>query len=131
LSSANSNSANAHVLLNLNQSKQNGSILKNVLVTSEFFPPNYAANKMLKDALFLNEAISFDTFGLTLRTAGKFIFIDKPNSSTSNPFDDKFLGQWLTVKVNHIFRTDGYVNNICAIKVDSHSKLWTQTDKTI
>lgn len=131
LTNANPNSSNAHVLLNLNQSKQNGTILKNVLMTSEYFPPNYTRNKMLKDALFLNEAISFDTFGSTLRTAGKFIFIDKTNSSTSNPFDDRFLGQWLTVKINHIFRPDDYTNNICAVKIDSNSKLWTQNDKTI
>lgn len=130
-SSTNTNSSNAHIVLNVNQSKTNGTILENVHVSSTFFPPNYAGNKMLKDALFLNNAISFDVNGITLRTAGKFIFIDRFSSSTSNPFDDRFLGQWLTVKVNHIFTKNSYINNICAVKVDTNKQLWTQKDTTI
>jgi hypothetical protein len=128
--SFNNYSDGAHILLNLNQSKQNGIILDNVLKTSTFFPKNYAGIQMQRDALFLNSAISFDVNGITLRTAGKFIFIDSNSSTTLNPHDDRFLGQWLTVKINHIFTKDAYTNNVCAVKVDTHSKLWTQNDKT-
>jgi hypothetical protein len=128
-SSNNQNSNNAHILLNLNQTKTKGIMLNNVLKVSTFHPPNYTGNKMLKDALFLNESVSFDVNGLTIRTPGKFIFIDRQSSSALlNPFDDRFLGQWLVTKVNHIFTKTSYKNEIVAVKVDTFSKLWTQTE---
>jgi hypothetical protein len=120
------------VLLNLNRTKKEGIHLKNKLLTKKIFqgaPTNFTGNMMLKDALFLNEAITFVVHGLTIRTPGKFIFIDRFSSAgDKNPFDDRFLGQWLIIKVNHVFTQDDYVTEIVAVKVDSNSTLWTQTE---
>lgn len=123
----------AHVLLNINKTKQEGISLKNNFVPQKFYPKNMSQLQMLKDALFLNEAICFQVRGLTIRTPGKFLFIDRIGSNGElNPFDDRFLGQWLIVKVNHVFSHSGYINEIVAVKVDSFSKIWNATDnKTV
>jgi hypothetical protein len=34
-------------------------------------------------------------------------------------FDEKLLGQWFTIKVDHVFTQTGYTNNIVAIKPHS------------
>ena len=59
---------------------------------------------MLKDFLMLNQALYFNATGLTIRTPGKFLFVDRDSSTADkNPFDDKFLGQWLITKIVHYF----------------------------
>jgi hypothetical protein len=116
------------IKLNLNQTKITGINTKPHLITKKIFdgaPANMAANLMIKDALFLNDAISFVANGLTLRTPGKFIHIDRlASSAMTNAFDDRFLGQWLLVKVNHIFSQSSYKNEVAAVKADSFSKIF-------
>lgn len=124
-SSSNTNSSNSHILLNLNLTKTKGIQLKNNFVAQRFYPKNLSQIKMMKDALFLNEAISFEVQGLTFRTPGKFIYIDRlASTGDTNPFDDRFLGQWLIIKVNHVFTQSSYMTEIVAVKVDTFSKLW-------
>jgi hypothetical protein len=62
--------------------------------------------------------------GLTIRTPGQFIFIDSASSGPNNPFDDRFLGQWLILKVVHLFTKDSYITEVLATKVDTFSKIW-------
>jgi hypothetical protein len=117
------------ILLNLNKSKQIGEMLKNEYSSSgEFIPENAPLNAMIMDAIFLNQAISFQTNGLTLRTPGVFINITRPDCSDKNPFDDRFLGQWLVIKTNHMFTQQSYKTDVVAVKIDSFSKIMPQVD---
>jgi hypothetical protein len=128
-SNYNPNSTNAHALLNINKTKKQGISVKNNFVPQKFFPKNLSQIQMLKDSVLLNEAITFTVYGLTIRTPGKFLYIDRVSSKGElNPFDDRFLGQWMIIKVNHIFTQKTYMTEIVAVKVDSFSKLWEEND---
>jgi len=128
--SYNPHNSNSHILLNMNLTKRQGYQINNVFVSQKFYPKNLPQVKMIKDALFLNESISFQVRGLTMRTPGKFIYIDRLGSNGDlNPFDDRFLGQWLIIKVNHVFSKSDYMTEIVAVKVDSFSQLWTQNEQ--
>jgi hypothetical protein len=123
------------ILLNINQTKKQSVSIDNVFLPNHFvteygdnFFSFYTRNKMLKDALFLNEALSFTVHGLTIRSPGRFLFIDSLNSSDTDSFNDRFLGQWLIIKVVHIFRHNTYFSNVVATKVDSFNKLWEKED---
>lgn len=76
----------------------------------------FGRNEVLKKALYLNNTINFTAPGLTLRQAGRFVSIDRDSSQPSNKFDDKFLGTYFIVEINHIFRSGSYENEITAIK---------------
>ena len=120
----------AHALLNLNKTKTSGIALTNNFLPQKFYPKNYSQVKMIKDALFLNEAICFQVQGLTIRTPGKFIHINRiASNGERNPFDDRFLGQWLIIKVNHVFTQKTYLTEIVAVKVDTFAKLWDATEQ--
>ena len=116
------------LILNLNQTKQKGIYLENNFVSQKFFPANYSQIKMIKDLLFLSEAISFVAQGLTIRTPGKFIFVDRIDNGFDNPFDNRFLGQWLMTKVNHIFTQQKYLTEVVAVKIDAFNKLWQDSE---
>ena len=73
-------------------------------------------NTVLKKALFLNNTINFVAPGLTMRQSGRFISIDRDSSQPSNKFDDKFLGTYLIVEVNHVFRSNVYETEITCVK---------------
>ena len=113
-----------HVLLNINQTKQKGIMLNNAYSSKPFSPPETPRLNMMKDAIFLNEAISFVTAGLTIRSPGRFLFIDHSNSNDYNAFDDRFLGQWMMTKVVHIFTQSNYITEVIANKIDTFSKIW-------
>jgi hypothetical protein len=119
---------NPHVLLNLNKTKTEGFMTKNEYSPTKFIAPNAPRNQMVLDALFLGQAISFQAMGLTVRTPGKFIFIDRVASGDSNPFDDRFLGQWFTTKVSHLFTQSSYITEVVATKIDTFSKIWPVED---
>jgi hypothetical protein len=123
--------ASSHVLLNLNQTKNTGIMLKNMFSPKPFIPTNFPKVQMMKDALYLNESVCFITNGLTIRSPGRFIFIDYSNSNESNPFDDRFLGQWMMTKVVHLFTQDNYVTEVVANKIDTFSRLWPNEDKNL
>jgi hypothetical protein len=116
------------ILLNLNKSKQFGEMLKNEFSATEFITETAPLNQMLLDAVFLNQAICFHAIGLTIRAPGVFINIVRPDSGEKNPFDDRFLGQWLVVKSNHMFTQNDYMTEVIAVKIDSFSQIFPQTD---
>lgn len=122
----NTNKGNAHVLLTLNQTKTKGIMLKNTLKPQRFFPKNIGLTNMIRDGLVYNQALNFKAQGLTLRSPGKFIAINRIGSDGKlNPFDDRFLGQWMIMDVEHVFTKTSYHNNVVAVKIDTFSKLWT------
>lgn len=119
----------AQIISVINQTKAQGYMTKNSLsISNRFISPVATRNKMLLDLLFLNQSISFQTLGLTIRAPGRFIFIDKVNSADTNPFDDRFLGQWLITGVKHFFSSKTYITEVVATKVDSFGKLWSEID---
>lgn len=115
---------NPHVLLNINKTKMEGIMRKNENASSKYIPKNAPRNQMLLDSLFLGQAISFQTLGLTIRAPGKFCYIDRIASGDSNPFDDRFLGQWLMTKVSHLFTQGTYVTEVIANKFDAFNKVF-------
>jgi len=84
--------------------------------------------QMLFDSIFLNQSISFQCLGLTLRTPGKFIFIDRLGAGEKNAFDDRFLGQWLITHVSHLFTQETYVTEVVGNKIDSFSPIFSQQE---
>ena len=72
---------------------------------------------LMYTGLFQNACICFKTLGLTLREPGTFIGIDKTLGTVSNDFTNKIYGQYLVVKVDHIFEQGAYLNTIWAIKI--------------
>jgi hypothetical protein len=83
---------------------------------------------MILDAVFLGQSISFQCLGLTLRTPGKFIFIDRLGAGEKNAFDDRFLGQWMITGVSHLFTQETYVTEVVANKIDSFSAVFPEED---
>jgi hypothetical protein len=83
---------------------------------------------MAMDFIFLNQAIYFSAPGLTLRSPGKFLFIDRDSSSSNNPFDDRFLGQWMITNVVHFFTPNKYTTDVVATKIDGFKKWWEVVD---
>jgi hypothetical protein len=119
------------LLLNINKTKSKGLMVNNSFVPRAYFPENMSYVHMAKKFLLLNQAIKFSTLGLTLRSPGKFVFIDKDTSTgEKNPFDDKALGQWLIINISHIFTKDTYVNEVIATKIDSYNKWFDELDDT-
>lgn len=119
------------LLLHINQTKQKGLMINNLFIPRTTYPKKLAGVSMMKKFLFLNQAIAFQTQGLTIRTPGKFVFLDRETSTLEkNPFDDKVLGQWIITRVRHIFSKNAYTNNIIATKMDAFNKWWDVLDTT-
>jgi hypothetical protein len=125
------NRPGGHLLLNVNKTKTDGIMLKNMHSGRPFIPPELPKMEMMKDVLFLNEALSFKANGLTIRSPGRFLFIDYSNSNDFNPFDDRFLGQWMMTKVIHLFTQNNYITEVVANKIDSFSKIWNVFDQKL
>lgn len=118
------------LLMNINKTKYTGLMTSNNFMSRRFFPSDISYVSMAREFLFLNQAVNFTSYGLTLRTPGKFIFIDRSVSTAEkNPFDDRFLGQWMMIKVIHMFTKDRYVNDVVATKIDSYNRWFTEIDK--
>ena len=117
------------VLLNITKSKTEGIMTKNVLVPQTFFPSDYSFINNFLDYILSNQTIYFEANGLTLRTPGKFIYIDRPLvTQDKNSFDDRFLGQWLMTKVTHKFTKSSYTNEVYAVKPDIFNKYWEELE---
>jgi hypothetical protein len=123
---------NGQIKLILNQTKQKGVQTTPIFSSLKNIPENYGAVKTKKDALMLNESINFQVLGLTIRTPGKFMFIDSPASDgDKNAFHDKFYGQWLITKVKHVFTQDSYYTDIFGVKIDSYQSVYPANDTKI
>ena len=116
------------LLLNINKTKSLGVSIVNHLSVQNHGPSNLTQIQMIKDSLFLNQSLYFQAEGLTFRTPGKFVFIDRFDSTELNSFDDKFLGQWFITKVTHFFTPEQYLTDVVATKIDSYNKYWEQED---
>jgi hypothetical protein len=115
---------NGQIQLNINPTKASGIMTKNYFLPQQFFLKDYPLMNMLKDLVFLAGAVYFQVPGLTIRSPGKFVYIDKLGAGDKNGFDDRFLGQWMITKVTHFFTKGSYINDVVATKIDSYSKLF-------
>jgi len=88
-------------------------------------------NLVLHSSLFLNECLSFTVLGSTYRQANVFIGLDRESGAVDADFDEKLLGQWFTIKVDHVFTQEGYINNIVAIKPHSDKDIRINDDRVV
>lgn len=121
-------SGKPQLLLNINKTKSKGVSIVNRLSVQDHGPSNLSQIQMIKDSIFLNQSLYFQSEGLTFRTPGKFIFVDRKDSNDFNVFDDKFLGQWFITKVTHFFTQEQYLTDVVATKIDSFNKCWEEQD---
>lgn len=118
------------LLFNINKTKKTGLLTNNAFVPQTFFPRDLSYVSMAKDFVFLNQTLYFNAPGLTLRAPGCFIAVDSFASTEQiNPFDDRFLGQWLINKVVHFFTRDRYTTDVICTKVDLFNKWFDEIDK--
>ena len=74
-------------------------------------------NKLLKSSIIANIGIEVQLKGQMFRRSGKFISIDRDSLDPKNKFDDRFLGTYFIINVEHTFlKDDLYVNKIHAVK---------------
>jgi hypothetical protein len=123
------NSERGQVLLKMNKIKQESGMIKNLNTPLSFGPKNIPLIQMLKDFVFLNQALIFETQGLTFRRPGIFFTLESVHSGPEqNDFWDKFLGQWMIVEIEHKFTQVAYTNLVTANKVNAFSKIYEEKD---
>jgi hypothetical protein len=116
-------------LININKDKKNGlnTSMQNIVVQSDAAGV-FTRNAMVMDSIFLNQAIEFDSQGLTIRTPGKFISIEREVPIENNTFENKFTGQWLITRTTHNFYQDKYTTNVVAVKINGYSHINAYAD---
>jgi len=74
-------------------------------------------NRLLKSTLMSNLGVEVTLKGQMFRRSGKFITIDRASLDPKNKFDDKFLGTYFIINVEHTFiKDDLYINKLYAVK---------------
>ena len=102
---------NKNPLFVINQDK-----IKNMNTQSDFtLEPSCSVKKTIEAALLLNDAIHFEVQGLASRNPGDFIEIES-DTDTEGIWEDRFLGTWLIIDVRHKITSQGYTNQVLAIK---------------
>jgi hypothetical protein len=120
---------NAQILLAVNRTKSSGQMTNPQSALNGPYSSHVSPLiSMIMDSLFLGQSISFQCLGLTLRSPGKFIFIDRLGAGEKNAFDDRFLGQWMITDVSHLFTQDTYTTQVFANKIDSFSSVFPVAD---
>jgi len=87
-------------------------------------------HQLMYTGLFQNACICFKTLGLTLREPGTFIGIDKTLGCVDSDYNNKLYGQYLVVRVDHVFEQGAYLNTIWAIKIHRFKKRETTFNNT-
>ena len=108
----------------INLLRKNNKNIKNVFTLVDYNIDqrlNWGRNMILLNALYKNLTVEFTVDGISTRQAGRFISIDREDSLPSSKFDDRLLGIWLIVDVEHMFTSATYTNKIIAVKTYSYS----------
>lgn len=108
----------------LNLIRKNNKNIKNVFTIVDYSIDqrlNWGRNLILLNALYKNLTLEFTVDGISTRQAGRFISIDREDALPSSKFDDRLLGIWLIVNVEHIFTSTTYQNKIIAVKTYNFS----------
>ena len=78
---------------------------------------SYGVNKLLKNALVTNMGIEITVKGQLQRKSGRFFSIDRAGDYIDNPYDNKLLGIYFILDVQHLFADDTkYLNKLIAVK---------------
>ncbi len=103
----------------VNQFRKNNLNYKNIFSINDTEPDQrlgLGRNDVLKNAIFLNNAIELDLKGLTFRSSGKFFSFDRKNGAIESKYDDKVFGTYFAVQVDHTFSKNNYNNKVIGIK---------------
>lgn len=112
-------------LNNLRTSNKN---IKNVFTIVDYSGDqrlNWGRNLINLNALYKGLTLEFTVDGISNRQAGRFISIDREDALPTSSFDDRLLGIWFIVNVEHNFSSTTYQNKILAIKTYSYSQVGT------
>lgn len=115
----------------INALRKTNKNLKNVFVPVDYSEDqrlNWGRNLVMLNALYKNMTIEFEVDGISHRQAGRFISIDREDALPSSKYDDRLLGIWLIVNVEHVFTSTTYVNRIIAVKTYSYSMVGGNSD---
>ena len=78
---------------------------------------SYGINKLLKNALVTNMGVEIMVKGQLQRKSGRFFSIDRAGDYIDNPYDNKLLGIYFILDVQHLFIDDvNYLNKLIAVK---------------
>ena len=103
----------------LNQFRKNNINYKNIFSINDTEPDQrlgIGRNEILKNMIFLNNAIELNLKGLTFRSAGKFFSFDRKAGVNESKYDDKVFGTYFTVQVDHNFSKGTYTNKMIGVK---------------
>jgi len=103
----------------LNQFRKNNLNYKNIFSINDTEPDQrlgLGRNEILKNMIFLNNAIELKLKGLTFRSSGKFFSFDRKAGVIESKYDDKVFGTYFTVQVDHNFSKGTYTNNVIGVK---------------
>jgi hypothetical protein len=81
--------------------------------------------RVLNKALAFSPGISFSVPGSTHRQAGRFYTLADKNAGTKTPFEKLIMGDWLGIKVTHIFmlQQNSYANHISCVRPYTYEPL--------
>lgn len=77
---------------------------------------NSGSNKIILNSIFNNTTVAFRSRGNTARQAGKFVTLKRQNFQNDSGFDNKVMGTYLVVRVDHMFKNDQYFNYMVCTK---------------
>lgn len=78
---------------------------------------SYGLNSLLKNALVTNMGVEITVKGQLQRKSGRFFSIDRAGDYIDNPYDNKLLGIYFIIDVQHLFVDDTkYLNKLIAVK---------------
>ena len=106
-------------LINTNNKKLNFNYenVYNLYGNNENVRLGVGLNKLLKSSIITNLGTEITLKGQLFRRAGKFISVVKNSKDPKNNFDDRFLGTYFIINVEHSFiKDDIYINKIYAVK---------------
>lgn len=115
------------VLMNLNKNKTENRDIKTIHIN---IPTQKAAivagrNRLLKSVMFLNRCLNWEVPGSTNRRSGRFVGVDKIDSSENSEFDNELFGQYFVTMCSHKINVSKqqYENELTGIKFYTFDKV--------
>lgn len=108
-------------LFNVDNIRKSNINIKNIFSSGYSIDNNmisFGRNKILRNSLFLNTSIQFESRGLTSRKSGHFVSISKDSHYEESSYEAKLQGQWFLTRVVHRFTSDTYTNNMFGVKIN-------------
>tara|TARA_R100000808_G_C2155553_1_gene168634 strand:- start:28861 stop:30381 length:1521 start_codon:yes stop_codon:yes gene_type:complete len=81
--------------------------------------------RVMNKALAFSPGISFTVHGSTHRQAGRFYTLADKTSNNDTPFEKLLMGDWLGIKVSHVFMLEqnAYANHISCVRPFTYEPL--------